>query len=1370
MASPRALTSWLAPLTNSRRRRRRPAPGSRLGLESLECRVVPATLLPPPDPIDPTKGQTNLLRVVQMMADKQNLNAQDHFPVPYTIIVSAGGAAPTIKNWHAGTAIQLDADQNKATGQGGGGNDIQVEVNTDFYTNALGQPDWKLRLNVNRLGKDSFAQNLSVMIAFPFDAFNTETLPAKPNLLMGFQTRLPGTPGQADYTTGADGGNAPATMQMVLTPHILAGTTHAFEWSIDTTGATNPLTFLSGEFDGNPGSNTILNALGWSAYVQDVPAHIGAELKVAENAIGSPAVDSKMDLHWTASAPSLTTFDYLEAESKAAASSPQTADYATQIVADKMPTDEHFVLRQDEAGGVMTLNHDANAPIHEMTFLKRRSDGLALTGVASDENPAADAVPTHVALTLGLRGYETLDVNDNTLDLFLQDTQVGGFNNTSQFFQKYNLEYVALKVKNAPDQSANFDGAGTTFTMLVTNAGEVAPFTEMVLDDNGRISATNAPQNLELPDKYDVTPLWDLWSIVDDGTHGTAVARALDVTRLPASPKFTGSATFDHEPTEIVETVELQTVAAHPMQTYLKSGLLSAVQPPIPASAISPDPYVEITGHIEDVPTDHTRVTLDFPLDADWDTDHKIGEICMAGHIGSLNFATILEDNPTHGSFKFRPEGSLVVTALDQSNNPDFFSGNAAIVYDVNGFDPNVVHWPEDYSLNGFHSKHETFFPNDTRLKEARLRLDHVPSMRATWDDEPQHTYIDIDTDATSGPFAYVGGIQLQISTKTTLGGTVLTCDNVKDFLPPAATPQSQHYALLKDVAGEQTLKFGVFGVDSFHFASDDTSKPSKYSVDWALDPARPATASRIDVDAHPTSTGALGTFFGGSEVTGPLLISAVPADMHVKSDFDPSFSTATLFPFGLPVPLEINQPMTVDGTDIFVHAVQVPQIFSVTWNTAGPTTNLSVVATDKFGNPAAAKVVDVIFRNPNGLPDGSDLFQDAANPLRRFDVQVDNVPSLKASLTTTGNPHVNIDTTATAGPFQYLGGLRMAASTNAGPPLPAPPIIPPIPPTYPAPTPADHPYLRLRDVGANKSIEVGAFGLDNIDVLVNNAASTATITYNADAARPFTAMVHSVNGRFFSTHTVDAGLVVNALPQSETLTIAANGQSLTSTAGAQGQISSIQLGGTDLVDPTFNPSTQPSATYDNVLIDVAAQNLPNIFGYSFNPAGSVSLTADNTPAALPDRIGGVTAYIRSQSGIPGTAGILGSPLKDARLRLDDVPSLSGTWSTGGGNTSFALDTTGTNVFLGGAQVGLSTLFGDVAPLSAPTPGQGQTFTALDRTLPGLGPVARLSAGLFGLEHVSLTYTKSPAQLTTHYQADVARRLDVSFNTRAGCA
>src|SRR5262249_6001262 len=139
----------------------------RLGLESLESRVVPSSL-PPPNPIDPTRGQSNLLRVVQMHADKQNLNAQDHFPVPFTVIASAGGAAPTVDNWHAGAPIRIDADQSKTTGQGG--NDIQVEVNTDRYTNAQGQPDWRLRLNVNRIGTAPFAQNLSVVIAFPWNA------------------------------------------------------------------------------------------------------------------------------------------------------------------------------------------------------------------------------------------------------------------------------------------------------------------------------------------------------------------------------------------------------------------------------------------------------------------------------------------------------------------------------------------------------------------------------------------------------------------------------------------------------------------------------------------------------------------------------------------------------------------------------------------------------------------------------------------------------------------------------------------------------------------------------------------------------------------------------------------------------------------------------------------------------------------------------------------------------------------------------------------------------------------------------------------------------------------------------------------------
>ena len=712
MRFPTRLTSWLTPPAKARRRNR--AHRNHLHLEALESRVVPA-ILPAPNPIFPIHGEVNLLSVIQKHADKQNLNAQDHFPVPYTIVVSAGGAAPTIKNWKAGAPVRLDADQSLATGKGG--HDIQLEVNTDKYVNGLGETDWRMRLNVNRIDSGSHAQNLSVVIAFPFDAFNKEALPGAPNILMGFQTRLPGTPGQQDYVTGIDGGVAPATMQMVLTPHVLAGTTHDFEWTVDTTGAANPITFLSGEFDGNPGSNSILNALGWSAYVQNVPAHIGAEIKVAENAIGSAAVDSKMDLHWTASSRSLTAFGYVEAESAGAASSPTTANYVTAIVAEQMPTDERFILHHNEAAGTLTLDHTANAGTTEMTFLKRRSDGLALTGVAADDTLGVEAVPAGVDLTLGLGGYMSLDVSANTLDLHVQATQTGGFNNTAQFFQQYNLEYTALRVKNAPDLTAAFDGAATKYAIDATNPGESIPWAEMVIDDNGRISATNAALNLELPGAYGLSPAWHLWSIIDDGTHGTAVARVLDNV----------SARFDHD-VICKETVEFQSTAEHPAMTYLRTGAGSLVQPPVDDR---PDPNIEVTGEIENILVGRTWVELQFPVDLATDTTQAIGNIehvCMFGHIGWQDFAGAFEGIPKQSDFEFRPDGEVKVLALDAASNPSNYDMIAIRLSNSKGFNPAVVKLPDTDMAGefayGFHAKNETFFPGGTKLKDAAIRLD----------------------------------------------------------------------------------------------------------------------------------------------------------------------------------------------------------------------------------------------------------------------------------------------------------------------------------------------------------------------------------------------------------------------------------------------------------------------------------------------------------------------------------------------------------------------------------------------------------------------------------------------------------------------
>lgn len=173
----------------------------------------------PPDPIDPTKGEAALLRIINSLPLNAIQRAKDNFPVPYVVIASAGGASPTIANNRAGAPTRIDADQLRLTGQGG--HDIVVEVNTELT------PTPHLRLNVERLGSGPLhAQNLSVVVAFPFDAFNSEDgTPGgeKPNLFFGYQTRGALDPVTGDYP---DGGVAPLSMEYRLLPGVLAGTDH----------------------------------------------------------------------------------------------------------------------------------------------------------------------------------------------------------------------------------------------------------------------------------------------------------------------------------------------------------------------------------------------------------------------------------------------------------------------------------------------------------------------------------------------------------------------------------------------------------------------------------------------------------------------------------------------------------------------------------------------------------------------------------------------------------------------------------------------------------------------------------------------------------------------------------------------------------------------------------------------------------------------------------------------------------------------------------------------------------------------------------------------------------------------------------------
>ena len=234
-----------------------------------------------------------------------------------------------------------------------------------------------------------------------------------------------------------------------------------------TTNAPNPVAFFSGEFDGNPGTPARAASRSMSPASPSTPSagslrperpgplrgrdQGGRERhrQCGRRQQDGPALDGVVEV-----ARRVRLLRGRDAEA-AEPHRPTTPPRSSPTRCRRTSGSSSRTTRRPARS---SLDHTRTRPIREMTFLKRRADGLALTGVAADDVAGQDAVPTSADVTLGLRGYATVDVNANTLDLYVQATQVGGFNNTAQFFEKYRLEYAALRVKNAPDLTANFDG------------------------------------------------------------------------------------------------------------------------------------------------------------------------------------------------------------------------------------------------------------------------------------------------------------------------------------------------------------------------------------------------------------------------------------------------------------------------------------------------------------------------------------------------------------------------------------------------------------------------------------------------------------------------------------------------------------------------------------------------------------------------------------------------------------------------------------------------------------------------------------------------------------------------------------------------
>ena len=518
-----------------------------------------------------------------------------------------------------------------------------------------------------------------------------------------------------------------------------------------------------------------------------------------------------------------------------------------------MPTSEQLSLNINEAAKTLTLSHRANATTDSIQVLSERKDGLTITGTASQ-------VPTAFDLGINLAGSATIDVTpigagttDNNLDIKLEAKKTGGFLDTDAFLG-YDLGYAAVEMTDVSDAFIGFDPATDSVGVHTIVPTESIGAIALIIGDD---------DNLELPPAQDDllggTPWADpnrhVFSLIDDGTHGTAAARLVHVQNV----------TLDLDAASIAEAFTMKFSQAAPLTAYLRT---------TPTSNLISGHDIEVTLNVNNMPAGQSSFNADFPTDFTYDLPGNavIDSIHAFGHIDCVFFDVLISHLPNKFQFSFDPNGAVTLLAQDGSGNPDRVGAIAVRLFhqEIPGFT-----CPDDSLLPG------SPLPDllGDELQEARLRLDDIPSFHATWSDAAS-TAINFNTDAND---VFLGGAQVAVSTKVDL--TALPVVNT-----PALVAAASDYLAFKDRSGTKQLKAGAFGIDAFTYASSDAT--AKYDIHYDANAQHTATVDinsafggRFfpDFDVHGAAPAAL-------DSNANLTISKVPQLLDISVQADPEF------------------------------------------------------------------------------------------------------------------------------------------------------------------------------------------------------------------------------------------------------------------------------------------------------------------------------------------------------------------------------------------------------------------------------------------------------------------------------------------------
>jgi hypothetical protein len=1194
-------------------------------LEELESRVNPTlplagpitpVPLPLPSPLVPDPGDQQILNNVLKNA-VTNRHVLDNLPVPYVILTSAtnpatGQLVTTVTDGHAHSPIKIDADQSKSTGQGSSGYDIQVQV--DSYVD----PVPHLVMTVAQLGSAPFAQNLSVVIAFPFAGFDLEPgLSSTPNLVMGFQTRASGN---------TVGGYAPQQEVITLTPGTLAGTSHSFQATMATTGANNPLSFILGNLDGTYLTGT-LNAAGMRAYVENVPATINFSVTTVESALTTPA-NSSFALNWQASSSSLVQLDYLEnLTNPATAAGP---DFNTSLTANQMPTNEQFSLAVNEAAGNLTLSSQANAAISQTSFQKSRSDGLSIVGNANN-------VPTQVALTVLLAGSATLTDNTAIGSLAVQASKTGGFADSSSFLG-YNVATVGIALTAAPSLTAAYSasGANRTLSAAPVVAGNVIGGLEFLV-------SSKSPSAVQLPSLWS-NSAWDIFSLIDTGTGDTTyppvfAPGATAATRL--LNLVTGTFTVGTAP--LASSFELTTTTATPLQSYLRT---------TPTSQLTPGHDDEITCEIANVPAGETQFHFNGPTNFGYTTSPpaSIGSLSCFGHIDTLNFDIDAGGLPAVFSFLFDPDSQMSVVAQDGQGGNASVGHLATLLADPNG----ISLFADAGTLFG------------VKLQKALMRIDNTPTLTGTWvvDSASGNTAIQFDTIA-HGLFA--GGIQFAVSTN-------FNDPALANPLTPAASLTAA-YATFNDAgAGMRNMAVGVLGIDSFTYmvanASDmvhviwDDNQPASFNLNVnsitggvyfagnqvsltnniALVPTHLDYMTTLDPSVCYTGTNFIPSIdltFGqnvGLPAGTSLTIHANNLPAVLCYDFEAAAGTLTVtaenadlspasigeFLFDLEAPGGLPGTASLLGASFKQARLRLDSVpsFTASWSSSG-STNFNFTSTPpgaflggaqlELGTvhdttplaAASASSVDYITL----LDDGTGTITGAANssPIVITTPSTAGLVNGGQVVITGVGGNTNANGTWTIGnvtptSFTLIGSTGNASYTSGG--------------TW---------------TSLDKEAALGVFGISQVTVTADGSDSGLTLDYVANAPHELQVGVNADFGQFFHNFNLAAALDIQDIPQN--FNFSSDFKTMLNYT-ASSPVASITAGG------GFDDGVHGVA---NAIFQ--ATGLPTSVNFQLNPSSGATLTMSDAISQI--------AFALSDD----TAGLFGSPYELVTAILNNIPA-----------------------------------------------------------------------------------------------------------------